>query len=1109
MFRQRTIHTGHLIASLVIIVLLSLAYLQAESTLNFPRLSFEPDTLTGVAIVNPSNGDAQVTITAYGADGQPLAGIQNPVVTIAANQQFSKLTSELFGEGLDPATVGWFQATSPVDDLTGFFLFLNTSFTLFDGADLPSAAGKIVFSQVRLDSGYSTELNIINPSSAAADLQLELIGADSSPVIKALSLPAMGAARLDVATFFQITVAPFNAYVTVTSDVDIAGFEFVRAPDGDLVGLNARSATEQLTHLYFPQMAVLGPFQTRAGVVNNSTQAVILTITAFKPDGSLYGTENLQNNPVTRSLGPGGILVEDVASMFGFSGEQLLDGWIRVESTSAAVTGFLTYGVPETGSAATVISNRVGQSRAIFSHIATVEGFFTGVAVLNTGQLAANVRVLVIQPSGQVLGSFGTVLQPGQRLSKLINELIPEAAGQSGGLIWVSSDLPVYLTSLFGSSNVLANIPPQAAPQTYNPDAGLAAIALKPLLAIVQPNSSQTFQVQGNGGSAIWKVNDIKDGNTTIGTISSAGLYTAPSQVPSPRVVTVSAEVDAQTAGASVDVLEKTQLLTSQLIVQSVAYLGSLQKLYTAELLVLGGAGNSSGPLSHSVQQQVTESQIFEVPAPGVAKVSLITFSAEEISKMIPFRAGTGTEFLLLAARTSGRVIRFNPATQESKDVVTGLNKPGSLVIDPSSGNLLVAEQDKVTIISRTQLESDLLSTARTSHGGPKLQAVTLFSTRADGVALDRCTGDVYVSDSQLGVIRQYVALTQELKVRFSGLQQPGQLLALYRNGVSCPDSFQLLVVERGADRLTLLTPSQELVTPWVGAFQSTDLAFLPEGTPFAATAAILLTELVGGGQPQQNGSGSSVTLVGVPDLYNEQPDNELPPEELPSLPAVFADQSLEACVRAALGIGDGILITQELARTLTQLDCSFQSLQQLDPTLETIRLLDGMEVFVNLTQFGARGNVIENGTPLGSLTNLVILDLAENRINSVGLEFLSELPQLTDLDLSGQTKPTPFGGVPTLAELDNLSGMVNLVRLKLADNAIIDISPLSGLTGLNQLELQMNRIADIAPLVVNAGLGAGDSLNLLQNNLGLDDCPDLQSLINRGVAVQHNVACP
>ena len=60
--------------------------------------------------------------------------------------------------------------------------------------------------------------------------------------------------------------------------------------------------------------------------------------------------------------------------------------------------------------------------------------------------------------------------------------------------------------------------------------------------------------------------------------------------------MTISATVDNQTAGASLDILDKQALFTSVSIVQSVIYLGSQQSLYTAELSILGGSGEGSLP---------------------------------------------------------------------------------------------------------------------------------------------------------------------------------------------------------------------------------------------------------------------------------------------------------------------------------------------------------------------------------------------------------------------------------------------------------------------------------------------------------------------------------
>ena len=236
---------------LLLIPLLFCPAAQAASTLNFPRLSFEAATLTGLAIVNPNGESADITLTAYNADGSLLAGVNAVERTIAANSQLPVLVSDLFTGSQDPATVGWIQATSTTDNLTGFFLFFNDTvpFNIFDGADLPQTGTAIVFPQVRVDNGYTTELNLINPSNGTASLTVQLIPTGSAPISQSLELPAMGAARMDLATFFGISDDPINASVAVSSDVAVAGFELVRSPTADLVGLNARPS-ETLTQLY-------------------------------------------------------------------------------------------------------------------------------------------------------------------------------------------------------------------------------------------------------------------------------------------------------------------------------------------------------------------------------------------------------------------------------------------------------------------------------------------------------------------------------------------------------------------------------------------------------------------------------------------------------------------------------------------------------------------------------------------------------------------------------------------------------------------------------------------------------------------------------------------
>ena len=76
-------------------------------------------------------------------------------------------------------------------------------------------------------------------------------------------------------------------------------------------------------------------------------------------------------------------------------------------------------------------------------------------------------------------------------------------------------------------------------------------VAVSPTSASVQLGASRSFQatVSGSANTAVtWSVNGVAGGSSTVGTISSAGLYTAPAVMPASSTVTVRVTPVAQSA---------------------------------------------------------------------------------------------------------------------------------------------------------------------------------------------------------------------------------------------------------------------------------------------------------------------------------------------------------------------------------------------------------------------------------------------------------------------------------------------------------------------------------------------------------------------------------
>ena len=242
-------------------------------------------------------------------------------------------------------------------------------------------------------------------------------------------------------------------------------------------------------------------------------------------------------------------------------------------------------------------------------------------------------------------------------------------------------------------------------------------------------------------------------------------------------------------------------------------------------------------------------------------------------------------------------------------------------------------------------------------------------------------------------------------------------------------------------------------------------------------------------------------------------------------------DPGLEAAVRSAIG---------EPTRDIR--DTDLIGLTHLDARFRGIISLEGIQHCTGLAELRLYGNEIIDITMLSGLINLTTLYLDNNQISDISV--LSNLTKLETLTLSNNeiVSINALSGLTKLADLlslsnnkivniSALSGMANLVRLDLADNEIIDISALSELTDLTGLGLGNNEIADISALsslthltkiwlhnneisdiqalADNAGLGAGDWVDIRNNHLdltpGSSNMLDIEGLQGGGVLVDFD----
>ena len=237
--------------------------------------------------------------------------------------------------------------------------------------------------------------------------------------------------------------------------------------------------------------------------------------------------------------------------------------------------------------------------------------------------------------------------------------MIPGAENQSGGFVFVRSNVPLFLTSLFGTSDgrVLANVPPQDIPFTIRPDAGLPQARVLPPLSVLQPGGQTQFTAQGFSGAFDWTVNGFVGGTDGLGTIDNDGLYSAPATALAGLPVTIAAQTESLAASASVDIISAQTLLGDFGLVQSVAFLESIGRVFTAELIVSGGPSSALAP-SGGVASKTYSANMDD-------RKLLVRLEGEDIQKILAFEAPDGSQFLLASATNSGAILRVDPVSPD------------------------------------------------------------------------------------------------------------------------------------------------------------------------------------------------------------------------------------------------------------------------------------------------------------------------------------------------------------------------------------------------------------------------------------------------------------
>src|SRR6266568_2623065 len=208
------------------------------------------------------------------------------------------------------------------------------------------------------------------------------------------------------------------------------------------------------------------------------------------------------------------------------------------------------------------------QQTGTFAYVVDVAADPSKVSQITT----ANNAVLTQTPAPGCAGAYATAITPDSSLvyytcpgsgfvqsipaatNASVTATVPLSltAGVPQGIAITSDGASAYVANSDGSISIVS-VSANSATNTSLGTSALTGIGIRPVklpslsptTATVPIGGSQQFTSSvlyafSTGKTLIWAVNGIQGGNSTVGTIDSIGLYTAPSSVPNPAQVTVS-----------------------------------------------------------------------------------------------------------------------------------------------------------------------------------------------------------------------------------------------------------------------------------------------------------------------------------------------------------------------------------------------------------------------------------------------------------------------------------------------------------------------------------------------------------------------------------------
>lgn len=243
-------------------------------------------------------------------------------------------------------------------------------------------------------------------------------------------------------------------------------------------------------------------------------------------------------------------------SVNGIAGGNSTIGTVSATGLYTAPTAILSTGLP-----VSVTATSVAAPTASGTCLMTVRNLIPKPAAVSPNPVPPDAFTLTMTGNNFITGArvyLATAVKPGSGTGDTSGQIPANARALTtvvNSMLQMTVSGSATIAELTGASLIVSNPGPLAvsAPFSIAPKSGVA-ISVAPVAVTVALGGTQQFQaaVTGTTNLAVtWKINGLVGGSADVGTISAAGIFTAPNAVPTAGNVTIQAVAAADPAAVA------------------------------------------------------------------------------------------------------------------------------------------------------------------------------------------------------------------------------------------------------------------------------------------------------------------------------------------------------------------------------------------------------------------------------------------------------------------------------------------------------------------------------------------------------------------------------